>query len=229
MVNLTPEAILKKIYRTYSSFYDIKLKGGIVYNCRRILQIVDIQHDHFEGQDHFPEDIEATFVLMNPGGAKPINNNYSIPTVPKSSINTLAQEKMTLTSPDKAQYQVMRLMQLQGWKKVQVINLSDIKAPKSKDFFVKVEEFERMYHDIHSIFSLKRKAELDQVLGYCETGPTILAWGTDYRLTGLAVRAIKVMPNRNIQGLATNLYYHASPHRHEDKLRWLTQMNSIKM
>ena len=49
---------------------------------------------------------------------------------------------MVFAKPDVTQYQVMRIMAEMGWDHVRIVNLSDIREPKSIKFFKRVKEFE---------------------------------------------------------------------------------------
>ena len=60
------------------------------------------------------------------------------------------------TQPDNAQYQVMSVMEHIGWNYVRVINLSDIRCPKSHEFRDLLSTLKGPDPDcLHSTFSEK--------------------------------------------------------------------------
>ncbi|KPL57700.1 hypothetical protein [Rossellomorea vietnamensis] len=218
MTQLIPENIIGQSFTTYAAFYDVRINHQITWRFRRLLQIVHTDTDTFNGESHLPEKVEATFILMNPGSADPISKDAQV--VNATSLHTEVPY-LELSHPDKAQFQIMRLMQLKGWKKIQVINLSDIKTANSVEFYSKFKEFEKKYSDVHSIFSEQRTNELISILDLSSSGPIIVAWGTNSNLISLASKAICQLPNDKVIGISNNLYYHASPQKHEDKIKWL--------
>jgi hypothetical protein len=68
---------------------------------------------------------------------------------------------------------------------------------------------------------------LNDTLSLCVNGPIIAAWGTDTELIRLAGKAIINLPKNRIVGVNNNLYYHASPQKMDDKVRWLTSINQL--
>ena len=59
----------------------------------------------------------------------------------------------------------MRLMHYCEWQHVRVLNLSDLRCPKSGVFFKQFKELEgELSFDAHSVFSDRRKDELGMKL-----------------------------------------------------------------
>jgi hypothetical protein len=225
MIQHIPDNEIRQEYITYASFYDVQFNNQMTWRFRRLLQIIKTDFDQYEGEEHLAEEVEVTFVLMNPGSAEPLNQAK----VPKVEIGSILpfDPEVRLTQPDKAQYQIMRLMKLKNWKRVQIINLSDIKSAGSKKFYSKFKYYENSYDESHSIFSSKRIPELTHTLNLSSKGPIIVAWGTSSDLIRLAGKAINNLPKDRIVGIHNNLYYHASPQKMDDKIRWLISINQI--
>ncbi|WP_338472481.1 hypothetical protein R4Z10_06985 [Niallia sp. XMNu-256] len=170
-------------------------------------------------QEHY----DAIFVLVNPGLCTPKQSTYQIPhvTIGEGPINFIPAKT------DNTQYQVMRFMELKQWKKVLLLNLSDIRSGNLSEFKEKLDDANRLGFESHTIFSPLRTRELKLVLLKC-LGSVILAWGTDSKVKSLAKLALNTFPHAKIVGLEykqTPYYYHASPLRLDGKIRWLENMN----
>ena len=69
-----------------------------------------------------------------------------------------------LTQPDNTQYQLMRIGLLQQWAHIRVLNLSDLREPKSVQF-IKINALENVKGgSLHSIFAPERSQECEQAL-----------------------------------------------------------------
>jgi len=81
-------------------------------------------------------------VMMNPGSSAPLNKNEN-------------ERKITLAKPDNTQRQIMQIMINGNYKYARVLNLSDIREPKSGILYnkLKIMEAEGI---LHSIFDTKR-------------------------------------------------------------------------
>jgi hypothetical protein len=111
-----------------------------------------------------------------------------------------------------------------------VLNLSDLRSPKSAEF---IKIFERLERDdefeAHSIFSDDRAGELSLKLPRSSKTPLVLAWGVSDKLTPLIERCMARLPKkRKVVGLlepgSTNKYRHPLPSLHEDQRRWVEQI-----
>jgi len=59
--------------------------------------------------------------------------------------NSRAKEKEIIpTKPDNAQYQIMRIMLLQKWEHVRVLNLSDLRNGNSGNFSIEYKELKKL-------------------------------------------------------------------------------------
>jgi hypothetical protein len=150
MIELLPDNEISQEYITYAAFYDVQLNIQTTWRFRRLLQIYKLSFDQFGGENHLADKVEATFIMMNPGRAEPFNQ-LGVPNVQAGTSFIPSIPMVCLTHPDKAQYQIMRLMKLKNWKSVQVINLSDIKSPSSTNFYSMCKNFENLFDDSHSI------------------------------------------------------------------------------
>lgn len=222
-----PANQLKEKYGVFGHFYSVELASKEVVECRSVLEIANHEYTpagHTELSGLRPD---AVFVMMNPGSSKPlveVNNRIRARAIHKLSISLVP------TKPDTTQYQVMRVMQIRGWQHVRVLNLSDLRSPKSAEF---IKTFQRLERDDefegHSIFSFAREEELSLKLPRSRKVPLVFAWGLSDKLTPLVDRCMARLPKkRTIIGLlepgSTNKYRHPLPSLHEEQRIWVEQM-----
>src|SRR6056297_1192202 len=137
MVEFIPAADLKKEFDVYGHFYSVRLTRKIRLECRSVLEIAakkSVPSSPNRLSEHEPD---AIFVMMNPGSSQPlVEVDYLLDT------DEIAHLQISLvpTKPDTTQYQVMRIMRLMSWKHVRVLNLSDVRSPKSPEFFKQFHE-----------------------------------------------------------------------------------------
>jgi hypothetical protein len=222
-----PAKDLKQKYGVFGHFYSVELASKEVVECRSVLEIV--------GHDHTPSDHselsalrpDAAFIMMNPGSSRPlveVNNHIRARAIHKLSISLVP------TKPDTTQYQVMRVMHLRGWQHVRVLNLSDLRSPKSAEFIKTFQRLERVVEfDSHSIFSDAREDELSLKLPQSRKIPLVLGWGISDKLTPLIERCMSKLPERRkVLGLlepgSTNKYRHPLPSLQKDQRRWIEQV-----
>jgi hypothetical protein len=122
----------------------------------------------------------------------------------------------------------MRLMTLNGWERVKVLNLSDLRNGNSCEFS---KEFERAgaidSSNPHCITHESRRAELQNSLETKSNRYALAAWGS---VKVLKESALKMIACRSaLLGLKINdpWYRYASPYRKEQKLDWLIKMDAI--
>lgn len=201
---------LKKEFGVEGSFYNVRMNGQ-VFGCRNYVHVC-------RKENRTQSSFDAIFVLANPGLCAPKDNDPSQIFVGETS------KDFTLAKTDHTQYQIMRAMKLKNWKKVLLINLSDIRAGNLTHFKNELDQAEKAGFDCHSIFSNERKHELKSVMGQCR-GPIIIAWGTNPVVRELANEALSVLPKDKTGGMKHRLnpyYYHASPPPKTGKVKWLT-------
>lgn len=136
---------------------------------------------------------DAVFVMMNPGSSKPAVEIEPV---------QLHQALMVATEPDRTQFQLMRLMGTQGWSRLKVLNLSDLREKSSSRFYGHFKDFERLEaNDRHSIFSSSRQEQLHAGLSRKSGAPIFLAWGVHRKLKVLAQRALHALGTTEHRGL----------------------------
>ncbi len=213
---------LKKKYVVYGSFYNLKISSNEILPCRNRLEIME------RSQVNNLDLPDALFIMMNPGSSAPLDSEVELPVYHVEDIKVSGEVKVkwVLAKPDITQYQVMRVMDAKGWRYVRVINLSDIREPKSKVFredLVKLKAIEPL--SLHSIFSSCRSVELKKALKLKSLAPIVAAWGTDNFLIEPAKMCCDNPDVHNVKGIKSDksryLYSHASPPFQEYKERWL--------
>ena len=222
-----PAKELKQSYGVFGHFYSVELASKEVVECRSVLEIASHDHvptDHSELSALRPD---AVFIMMNPGSSRPlveVNNRIRARAIHKLPISLVP------TKPDKTQYQVMRLMHFQGWRHVRVLNLSDLRSPKSAEFIKLFQRLEdESNFDSHCIFSDARQHELSAKLPKSKKTPLVLAWGLSDKLDPLIDRCLSSIPRKsNLMGLlepdTTNKYRHPLPSLQRDKQAWLDKV-----
>ena len=201
---------LRERFAVYGRYYEANL-GGRRFELRSHLEV-------FERSLSWPEVADAqadlVAVMMNPGGSRPLAEPDAQGWAP--------------ALPDRTQYQLMKLAlraQAAGrrLRHIRVINLSDLRTPKSADLFWTLAG---LADDRHSIFSPRRSPELQKALGNWPRPLLLRAWGMARQLEPLAVTAIAATSDCEVLGLTDNglVYRHPLPQRADFQQRWLEQM-----
>jgi hypothetical protein len=168
---------------------------------------------------------DAIFMLVNPGGCVPVDQNYDIPfLVPRTTTIPFVD-----SLSDQTQWQLMRLMKLKNWNQTVIMNLSDIRSGNMNIFKHDLERAERVSYQYHSILSEQREEEFKSLLQN-NHGPIIGGWGTDKRIKSLAERALQKESFTRVLGvkLSTFPYYlHPKPMIQQQRLEWLKRMNIL--
>ncbi len=208
-------ADLKKSFSVFGHFYD-RLFDDQFLPCREILEIV--------AQNNIPDDFqelslrkpELIVVMMNPGSSQPAEREYS-PKRLKYPKQIVDKRFLVETLPDIAQYQIMRFMLLNGWQHGRILNLSDLREPKSGVFMQRWPQLDIS----HSIFAPKRRKALKALLGAPKV--VLLAWSQEKALLPLAERAEEALHGYKTIGLTRgdNLYAYPSPMLQKHKDAWL--------
>lgn len=154
-------------------------------------------------------------IMMNPGSSKPIDG------IENNIIESVA-------IPDRTQDQIMKVMLACKLDFTRVLNLSDIREPKSNLLFSKLTEIDNKGIS-HSIFDVKRKNDFDSL--FIKNVPVIFAWGVSKNLQYLAENAIKVIDADNPIGLAKDgfkwAYYHPLPQNYFKQQEWMESITSL--
>ena len=206
-MNWTADA-LRARFAVHGRFYEAHLDGRD-WSLRSHLEIFDAS---LTWPQAVAADADLVAVMMNPGASRPLatpDANGWAPAV-----------------PDRTQYQLMKLaLHAQGRglaiRHIRVINLSDLRTPKSAALF---EALAGLNDDRHSMFSPRRAAELRQALG--GEAPLLRAWGMAKPLGPLASLALSDLGSRKVLGLTDNgvHYRHPLPQRADLQTRWLADL-----
>ncbi len=151
-------------------------------------------------------------IMMNPGGSKPVDGIEN---------KTIESEAI----PDRTQDQVMRVMTVCNFQYARVLNLSDIREPKSNKMSLKVLEMDKK--DIaHSVFDDRRKEDFDSL--FVKRVPVLFAWGVGKSLQQLAEKAIESINIDNPIGMKKEglewAYYHPLPQVYKKQKEWVEEI-----
>lgn len=208
---MTVDALaLRERFAVHGRFHDVEL-GGRRFSLRSHLEIFE---RHLAWPAVAEADADLVAVMMNPGASRPLAEPGADGWAP--------------ALPDRTQYQLMKLAlraQHVGRpiRHIRVINLSDLRTPKSAELF---ETLAGLADDRHSIFSPVRAAELRQALGRARRPLLLRAWGLARQLEPLARAAIAMTNDAEVLGLTDNGigYRHPLPQRADYQQRWLDGM-----
>lgn len=210
---------LKRQFSVFGHFYDLEINDQ-TFNCRSVLEIISKSIDSITDSNPC-----AVVVMMNPGSSKPISNSYIPRKHSVSQITSTSWEKELIpTRPDNAQYQIMRLMLLNDWKHVRILNLSDLRNGNSGKFSIEFQKaLEIDQTNPHSLTNNKRQREL---LEYCsQSGIVIAAWGSTEVLREAAKEFLSTVPHVQGLPLESPWYRYPSPYKKDQKIDWLKSMN----
>ncbi len=235
-------AELKKTFRCYGHFYRLNIEGTDPLLCRSMLEITSLPREavgagtdsddlfsHSE-PNHTSEGVvqglpDAVVIMMNPGSSRPIEDGdtNSLLTMP---LPKNFKKPLVLTQPDNTQYQLMRIMVSKGWKHIRILNISDIRDPKSPSFIARTKALDGIPNgETHSLFSKVRKKEREQMLKRKPGAPFILGWGQDKGLIPLAKQCLDCIEGERIVTIPSEndpiLTAHPSPMMQAKKEEWL--------
>ncbi|MBN2663163.1 MAG: DUF1643 domain-containing protein [Bacteroidales bacterium] len=155
-------------------------------------------------------------VMMNPGSSKQT----------KDFENILNKEVPTI--PDNTQDQIMRVMNIAKLDYARILNLSDLREPKSA---ILIQKFEILKEKniYHSIFFEQRKDDFDNL--FINNCPVICAWGVNPKLIELSKIAFNKVKNEKIIGLkkqtVENAFYHPLPQNNKKQKEWVDEISKI--
>ncbi len=244
-------AELKKTFRCYGHFYRLNVKETEPLLCRSMLEITSLPREAV-GAGTDPDDLfssgknyhtcasvikedelnmpDAVVIMMNPGSSRPIEegDTNSLITMP---LPVNFEKPLALTQPDNTQYQLMRIMVSKHWKHIRILNISDIRDPKSPSFIARTKALDGIEGgDAHSLFSKVRKDEREQMLKRKDGAPFILGWGQDAGLIPLAKQCLSCIEGEKIvtvpAGNDPALTAHPSPMMQAKKVDWLDNIRT---
>ncbi len=210
---LGAEGLLAR-FAVYGRFYE-KTIAGVPEQLRDRLEIAAPTLDLANVVQREPD---LLVIMMNPGGSR--------------ALDTLrhdgADHGFVPAVPDRTQYQIMRLLvaaQALGrpWHHARVLNLSDLRTPKSAQFIQKLQTY--VADTSHSLFSDVRASECAALFARADT-PVLLGWGLNASFMELADRALKAVAGHPVLGLSTDgrLFRHPLPQRYDLQVAWLAQL-----
>jgi hypothetical protein len=227
LLEFIPAHRLKKVFEVFGHFYSVNLISGEKIDCRSVLEIVTKQEKPSDIDRLLEASPDAIFIMMNPGSSRPLVEVQNI--ISGGSINQLVAS-LVPTKPDTTQYQVMRVMHYCGWKHVRVLNISDIRDPKSGSFVNRYIDIEnKTGFSAHSLFSDNRSVEFRRRLHRKPDAPIVCAWGVSPDLDTLIERCLNVIAGTaGLTGLqkpnTENKYFHPLPTLQKDKEQWVKNL-----
>jgi len=227
LLEFIPAEKLKNIFEVFGHFYSVDLKSGEKIDCRSVLEIITRQRKPSDIDLLLDDCPDAIFIMMNPGSSRPLIEVGNV--ISEDMINQLAVS-LVPTKPDTTQYQVMRVMHYCGWSHVRVLNISDMRDPKSGSFVERFSDIEsRAGFFAHSVFADNRFFELRRKLNKKPGAPIVCAWGVSSDLDPLIERCLgKVANTPSLTGLkkpcTENKYFHPLPTLQKDKEHWVTNI-----
>ena len=151
-------------------------------------------------------------VMMNPGASRPLDGKDN---------NDLESQAI----PDRTQDQIMKVMKACKLEYARVLNLTDIREPKSNQMLLKLIELDQQGIP-HSLFDSRRRNEFDAL--FIKNVPVIFAWGVNKNLQKLAEKAIQIISVDNPIGLnkaGTDwAFYHPLPQNFQKQLEWVEKI-----
>lgn len=160
-----------------------------------------------------PTQVDCIVIMMNPGSSSPLEKIKS-----NSKIFVKAV-------PDRTQRQIAKIMNELNFNYCRILNLSDLRTPKSQLLYQKLEDYKN--DDSHSIFSQGREEELKLYL--IKNVPYILGWGLAPELIPLAKIALNKIPkDSKICGIKNEVnsfsYKHPLPPNFHKQEEWLAKI-----
>ena len=222
---LNAEALLQK-FAVHGRFYE-KPIAGVDEKLRDRLELAPRDWPLSACIEQEPD---LLVIMMNPGASRALDSLWdSGPALHAvGSEEAVGGASFVPAVPDRTQYQIMQLMlmaQSRGrlWQHARVLNLSDLRTPKSGIFIEKLQTYSA--DDSHSLFSEARKRQCAALLGNRST-PVLCAWGLSPHFVPLARKALAAIAGHPILGLSDDgvLYRHPLPQRYDLQQQWLERM-----
>ena len=214
---------LKKRFAIYGDFYH-RIIGDQAYACRVVLELM--AHAHVPAN---PDEIgwmnpDLIVIMMNPGASKPLVSQGPVRRVGQTE--SWRPHPRVKTRPDTTQYQIMRVMAEKGFQHARVLNLSDLREPKSPRLIATIERLRTIPGGSrHTLFCDERTQERAQLMGPCGAVPVLAGWGRDKKLLPLARQCMDTLAGWHILGEPVGaegaLYAHPSPLLQSRKDHWL--------
>jgi hypothetical protein len=219
-------AELKKRFTCYGHFYELELMNGEKAKCRSVLEIVDATIPQEDPSAISAMTPDVVVIMMNPGSSRPKVDGHTDEVIGYPRSGNPLQKGLVLTQPDNTQYQVMRVAVFRGWNHIRVLNLSDLRDPKSGSFLQKVDALGGiMGGHVHSLFCPERVEECRLSLARKTSTPILLGWGQDLGLLPLVEQCLKQIEGEPVVSVSSDVHpllsAHPSPMLQKKKLQWL--------
>ena len=222
-------AELKKRFTCYGHFYELVMMSGERAKCRSVLEIVDSSVPQENPAEISLMEPDVVVIMMNPGSSRPKDIYHIDHEIEYPQKDESMRKELVLTQPDNTQYQVMRIAVSKGWSHIRVLNLSDLRDPKSGSFIQKSGDLAGiMGGHSHSIFCAERTAECTSAMKRKTATPILLGWGQDPGLIDLVEQCLKRIDGEPTCTVASEVHpllnAHPSPMLQSKKLQWLDNM-----
>ncbi len=216
-------AELKQLFGVYGDFYQVVL-GGQPFGCRCVLELIAHADTPADLNDLHNRQPDLLVIMMNPGSSKPLTPGFSPRRVGAEGAG--AHPTRVPTRPDNTQYQIMRIMAAQSWHHARVLNLSDLREPKSLQLIKTLDGLRSVTDgERHSLFCPARTAERQQLMGPVGAIPVLVGWGRDGHLRPLAEQCLRSLKGWRLIGVPVDdegvFYAHPSPMLQQKKDQWL--------
>ena len=201
----------KKKYQVKGRFY-VLTSSNLTTKCRSLLTITDMTTTNNK---------KLLVIMLNPGSSRPLDNEYLETEILVTEIADLNNVSLIDAKPDATQYQIMRVMNELKYSYADIINLYDIREPKSSLLFGNAKKGK--LQNEASIFSDTRHSELHN---YFTTDTTvILAWGNAKPIQNTEIKAIDKISKLTSKIFTVrgndNIICHPSRQNHNYKIKWL--------
>ncbi len=213
-MSLIPAEQLKQIFSVEAKFYQAELANEKILMRREA---------HIRRNGVFATRADAVIVMINPSNCAQAGKAEKDP----------RDAEWVSTKPNPTQYQLMNLMERQGWNLVTLVNLSDI-CEGNMSKFKSIENQFNKAGVAHSLFQEGNVDEREALLGSADH--LIFAWGSSTvakRLAaefGLFRNGQAVSPyERAIAWMAAEKCFprHPKPATVADRIIWLDQMEAL--
>ncbi len=227
-------AELKQYFSVFGQYYNFVFEGQ-KYPCRSLLELIVKDEEPSKSIDLIAMKPDLIVVMLNPGSSRPVDASYSPIRIKRlSELMTLSE--MVPAVPDTTQYQIMRLMVAQGYQHARILNLSDLRTPKSAVLLKQIQQLEKpngaSLLQWHSIFSKERLKELSLRTGGTQHGkitdetPVVVGWGRFEKMNDYARCSLRYFKGRSVIGVPVSdkndaLFAHPSPMLQAKKEQWL--------
>ena len=216
-------ADLKLRFGVYGDFYQI-FWGGKPYACRSVLELIDHTHTPTDPNAIHGMNPDLLVVMMNPGSSKPLQPGYTPRNLQEGETQSGTQR--VKTRPDNTQYQIMRVMVAGGFKHARILNLSDLREPKSAVLMPMIQALCSLPNGAqHSLFCDDRDQERERLMGPWAAVPVLAGWGRQQQLLPLAEQCLKKLRGWRLIGVRIEekqpFYAHPSPMLQTKKEAWL--------